>query len=43
MYVLKFINIYMYVDNARKFYIMKRREYISFRRKKNNTLPYPKV
>lgn len=27
MYVFRFINIYMYVGNARKSYIMKRREY----------------
>jgi hypothetical protein len=27
MHVLRFINIYMYVDNAKKSYIMKRREY----------------
>jgi hypothetical protein len=27
MYVFRFINIYIYVDNARKSYIMKRREY----------------
>ena len=27
MYVFRFINIYMYVGNARKSYIVKRREY----------------
>ena len=27
MYVFKFINIYMYMSNARKFYIVKRMEY----------------
>jgi hypothetical protein len=28
MYMFKFINIYMYMGNARKFYIMKQMEYI---------------
>ena len=28
MYVFIFINIYMYVDNVKKSYILKRREYI---------------
>ena len=28
MYVFRFINIYMYVGNARKSYIVKRRKYI---------------
>ena len=34
MYVSRFINIYMYVGNARKSYIMKRKEY--------NTVKYQK-
>ena len=28
MHVFRFINIYMYVSNARKSYIVKRREYV---------------
>ncbi len=28
MYVFRFINIYMYVDNTIKSYIVKRREYV---------------
>ena len=28
MYVSRFINIYIYVDNGRKSYIMKLREYV---------------
>ncbi len=30
MYVFRFINIYIYVGNARKSYIVKRREYIEY-------------
>ena len=29
MYVFRFINIYMYADNVRKSYIVKRREYLA--------------
>jgi hypothetical protein len=31
MYVFRFINIYMYMGNGRKSYIMRRREYIYYR------------
>ena len=31
MYVFRFINIYMYVGNARNSYIVKRRKYIDYK------------
>ena len=41
MYVFRFINIYMYVGNARKFYIVKWREYGHNHRASNLSSNHP--